>query len=316
MREREPIETEIVNGYTVKLFYDDSCSFGYDDGDHLGHITYRKDGRECLGDTPMSSEELERALNVDHEEDDEWNRLNDAYQEADYNTEERDALRDQRDAREAALVGVLRDDVIALPVYAYVHSGATIRVGQPFGCRWDSGQSGVVYCTHDEAKDWLRVRPSHYDAELKKTVYDAPRDDSPLTEKELEDAKRILICNVEEFDSWLKGEVYGFVVEDDCGECVESCWGFVGDDKYCMEDGRSMARHLPTLAGTPLQFRDLASRIADEQLGGPTRTKVSVTSEVTRIAQNNRAAWVQAWIYVELDDPDATATEEECCARE
>ena len=309
MRPNDAINTEQVNGYTVSTYLDDFAGLDYSDGDHLGHITYRKSSHYCLGDTPMDSDELHRALNVDHEEDDEWNRLNDAYQEADYNTEERVALLYQRDAREATLEGVLRDDVIVMPVYAYVHSGATIRVGQPFSCPWDSAQSGVVYCTDDEAKDWFRVRPSHWDAELKRTVCDAPRDTSPLTADERERAIAVLTSEVEEFDHYLRGDIYGFVVTNDCGESVDSCWGFVGDEKYCMEAGVSSARSLPTMAGTPLQFRDLASRIADEQLGGPGRVRLTSTSDVERVTGNPRAAWVQAWIYCELDDPDATAKE-------
>lgn len=39
------------------------------------------------------------------------------------------------------------------PVYAYVHSGVAIRAttgGNPFGCPWDSGLSGVVYISKEK----------------------------------------------------------------------------------------------------------------------------------------------------------------------
>lgn len=43
-----------------------------------------------------------------------------------------------------------RDDIVALPVYAYVHSGLTIAT-TPFSCPWDSGRSGWAYMSRESA---------------------------------------------------------------------------------------------------------------------------------------------------------------------
>lgn len=34
----------------------------------------------------------------------------------------------------------------------------------------------------------------------------------------------------ETFKAWADGEVYGYVVKDEDGEVVDSCWGYYGDD--------------------------------------------------------------------------------------
>lgn len=300
----EAFETERVNGYVVAVHYDNDSGCWYTDGDHLGHITYRRGARENLGDTPMSSDELESVLYVDHQEDEEWQRLYDVYQACHYGSDEEGVARVAMEAREDELKCQLRPDVIALPVSAYVHSGATIWVGYPgsggpgTSCPWDSGQSGVVYCTHDEAKDWLRVRPSHWDAELKRTIYDAPRDDSPLTEEEIEQATRCLRGNVEEFDMYLRGDVYGFVIKDDCGEEVESCWGFVGPWKDCMAEAVERAKCLPVLQASPERFRELAQHFATNEGFEPLDIEVRANAPVERI-EGTSTAWVQAWVRVD-----------------
>lgn len=54
-------------------------------------------------------------------------------------------------------------------------------------------------------------------------------------------------CTLESFassiESYLDGECYGYVVKrvdgDDIGEIGDSCWGFVGDSEYCIEEAKS-----------------------------------------------------------------------------
>ena len=71
-----------------------------------------------------------------------------------------------------------------------------------FSCRWDSGQIGWIYITKDkiEAEGWTP-----------------------------EQADKYLEGEVEVYDNYLTGEVYGFRIEDADGENVESCWGYYGD---------------------------------------------------------------------------------------
>jgi len=112
-----------------------------------------------------------------------------------------------------------RDDVIWLPVYAYIHSGVTINT-TGFHCPWDSGQCGVIYI---EVEDVLKEYSS-------KTLTDDLR-------KKVEG---VLRAEVEEFDQYLRGEVYGFTVLDEKEQHFDSCWGFYGLE-YCREAAKESA---------------------------------------------------------------------------
>lgn len=95
-------------------------------------------------------------------------------------------------------------EYIGLPVFAYVHGGATVRAGTGFSCPWDSGQSGFVYCEREKA----------------------------LEEFTSEEAViKCLQSEVKIFDAYLTGEVYGYRLLDKDDEELESCWRFYGDDE-------------------------------------------------------------------------------------
>lgn len=95
------------------------------------------------------------------------------------------------------------EDYVILPLYLYDHSGITMSTGS-FSCIFDSGQVGWIVC----------------DNETIEREFDGDRD---LAEKCLE-------SEVSVYDDYLTGNVYGFIVEDEDGEHVDSCWGFYGDD--------------------------------------------------------------------------------------
>jgi hypothetical protein len=42
-------------------------------------------------------------------------------------------------------------------------------------------------------------------------------------------ARSYVEANAEEFAHWYNGEVYGYVVKDEDGGTLDSCWGFIGD---------------------------------------------------------------------------------------
>ncbi|ASR77193.1 hypothetical protein KIV66_gp86 [Mycobacterium phage MyraDee] len=54
------------------------------------------------------------------------------------------------------------------------------------------------------------------------------------------DRKAALLSTLREFESWARGEVYGYTVQGPDGEHVDSCWGFIGDDSqdYMIEQAR------------------------------------------------------------------------------
>ena len=122
---------------------------------------------------------------------------------------------------------IRKGELIGLPVYGYVHSGATIST-TPFSCSWDSGRSGWVYCTADKAKAKAEFAGQ---AHWRKA------------------ALKCLQGEVETFAQFLAGEVYGYVVERTrvnadgdtlVEETLDSCWGFYGLE-YAAAEGRAAA---------------------------------------------------------------------------
>ena len=96
------------------------------------------------------------------------------------------------------------EDVVRLPLYLYDHGGLTMSTA-PFSCGWDSGQVGWIYAKLEDPED----------------------------EQERARVTKNLIGEVEVYDMYLTGQVYGYRVykqtEDDPDEKVGSCWGYYGD---------------------------------------------------------------------------------------
>jgi hypothetical protein len=107
--------------------------------------------------------------------------------------------------------------VIVKPLYMYDHSGITISTS-PFSCPWDSGQIGFVIVTREAIKECFGVKR--------------------ITKEILERAEKNLNGEVETYDQYLRGDVYGFEVvkvstcnkNHEHEEHVDSCWGFYGND--------------------------------------------------------------------------------------
>lgn len=96
---------------------------------------------------------------------------------------------------------------IVLPLYLYDHSGITMSTS-PFSCRWDSGQVGFIYVTKEDVRneyDWKR-----------------------LTQERIQKIETYLKGEVEVYDQYLTGDVWGFVSQE--GDEEDSCWGFFGSD--------------------------------------------------------------------------------------
>lgn len=120
------------------------------------------------------------------------------------------------------LMELIQDKIVILPLYLYDHSGITMNT-TGFSCRWDSGQVGWTYATHEQViKEYGSL--------------------------DIETATKLLKSEVETYDTYLTGNVYGFTLEEkvDCDSChntelkhVDSCWGFYGLD-YLEEELKSM----------------------------------------------------------------------------
>lgn len=109
------------------------------------------------------------------------------------------------------------DAAVVLPLYLYDHSGITIRT-YPFSCPWDSFQVGFIYATRRAIREYYGV--------------------NLITKKVKERVENCLIGEVETYDQYLRGDVYGYVLksvsplDDGCisEDEIDSCWGFYGDD--------------------------------------------------------------------------------------
>jgi hypothetical protein len=111
-----------------------------------------------------------------------------------------------------------------LPLYLYDHSGITMRVS-PFSCPWDSGQVGYIYVSKATVRKEYNVK--RISKKLQKRV------------------EKYLVGEVETYDDFLTGNVWGYIVDVDgariaCETCEhesrpetvrDSCWGFYGDPR-------------------------------------------------------------------------------------
>lgn len=112
-----------------------------------------------------------------------------------------------------------KDAAIILPLYLYDHSGITMSTA-PFSCPWDSGRVGLVYVTKAKLREEYGVKR--------------------IGAATLRKAAKVLEAEVKTYDEFIRGEVYGYVVEDEGGNVLDSCWGFFGLD-YCREEAKNAA---------------------------------------------------------------------------
>jgi len=101
------------------------------------------------------------------------------------------------------------------PLFMLDHSGVTFSVS-PFGDPWDSGQLGYVVVT----------------PESRAAIGSAEKDDETIVRAE-----------VKIYSQWSSGDVWGYVVETEDGDVLDSCWGFIGDPDYAMTEGVAAAEH-------------------------------------------------------------------------
>ena len=111
------------------------------------------------------------------------------------------------------LMKVISQKFLMLPLYLYDHSGITMNT-TGFSCPWDSGQVGWIYASKEDA---LR--------EFGGKTFTA------ATRKKAEDRMR---SEVAYYDSYLRGEAYGFELYKD-GELEDSCWGFIGSNEEALK---------------------------------------------------------------------------------
>jgi hypothetical protein len=120
------------------------------------------------------------------------------------------------------------ENIFMLPLYLYDHSGITMRTSQ-FSCGWDSGNVGWIYMTAEKLKHEFGLDMN--------------------TGKGRERSRSLLNGEVQIYDMYLTGEVYGYTVEpvdsNKIIECNDNCYGFYGDDgiKQAVSDAKASIQY-------------------------------------------------------------------------
>jgi len=96
------------------------------------------------------------------------------------------------------------------PIEAYIHSGVVLAFSQEGNFpdrRWDVSQVGFAFASK---KEW-RVKAK---------------------------AREAAASLIEQWNQYSSGDVWGYIIEDDEGNHVDSCWGFYGR-AYCEQEAKS-----------------------------------------------------------------------------
>ena len=205
----EAEHTENYKGIDIKI-YPDEHSFGWESPRDWGVFGTMKcfHSRYNLGDSKAGENPIEEIISILNDNGIEFYE-DDIPWEMSHN-ESVDFLLEKLEK-----IALVKD------LYLYDHSGITMNT-TGFSCSWDSGKVGFIYVTKDKVRQEFGVKR--------------------ITKKVREKAYKILDGEVEVYDQYLTGDVWGFVVEDPDGYVKEdSCWGFYGFDG-CLEEARHMAK--------------------------------------------------------------------------
>lgn len=105
--------------------------------------------------------------------------------------------------------------ILVRPLYLYDHTLQSIKIGEFNGLpqghkRFDTMKIGFIYTTEERIKNTYAI--------------------DEIEEKHLEKANRTMEQEVETYNQYLIGDVYGFEIYNPDGELVDNCWGFYGKD--------------------------------------------------------------------------------------
>lgn len=125
-------------------------------------------------------------------------------------------------AMKAAIIRNEKVGVI-LPLFLYEHSGITMNT-TGFSCPWDSGQVGFIFISKKKMLE-------EYGGKI-------------CTKELKERVAKYLVSEIETYDKYLTGDVYGFEVwklgkkSGKEKKMIDSCWGYYDEDE-CMSEGEA-----------------------------------------------------------------------------
>jgi hypothetical protein len=200
----EPIEEISYKGYTIQVWYDDLVGSPRKEWDNVGTMVCWH-SRYNLGDK-QPREDLEEWLR-DQLHDQNWQMQEWLQEKLDVKLTDDETFDDFIDeCSMSELMATFKLYNVVLPLYLYDHSGITMST-HSFRDPWDSGQVGFIYVSHKKAKEeW---------------------GDQDYLNK----AEKYLEGEVQSYDDYLTGSVYGYKILDLEGEELEdSTWGYYGDE--------------------------------------------------------------------------------------
>lgn len=121
---------------------------------------------------------------------------------------------------------LLQSYIVLLPCFIYEHSGLSIscsNTSYPFNDRWDAGTAGFIYATKEKCFEQWGREIDDWESE----------------------AQKDLVAEVELYDQYLKGECYGYILDEydpedgEWNERVESCYGY-----FSGKWGKELAREI------------------------------------------------------------------------
>ena len=110
---------------------------------------------------------------------------------------------------------------VILPIFLMDHSGLSVAT-KDFNDRWDSGQVGFIYITKEKML-------KEYGGKI-------------CTKQLKERVKDYLVAEVETYNQYLNGDVYGFEIwklgkkSGKEKEMIDSCWGYYSETE-CLDNG-------------------------------------------------------------------------------
>lgn len=129
-----------------------------------------------------------------------------------------------------ALRHAINRHYVLLPVYMYDHSGLAFSTA-PFSCPWDSGWLGYLWVPHQKIRE----------------NYGVKRVTGPIRAKAIAALKNEL----EVYEQYIQGDVYGYQIRNADGNELDSCYGFYG--KESCEQAANEAMQCLLLARQVLQ---------------------------------------------------------------
>jgi len=112
------------------------------------------------------------------------------------------------------LEGIFEKKFITLTLYLYDHSEISLStrsfIGRAQHAEWDSGQVGYIYCSKEKAL-------KEYGGKV-------------VTAKVKQKVLGYMEGEIKIFNQYINGNVYGFIIEDEEENHLDSCYGFYGRD--------------------------------------------------------------------------------------